>query len=53
MKTVLRFGALLLLLGSALFIVGCQSMADPYGSDIANDPRAWELTLGTPGMMAN
>ena len=52
-QTILRLGALLLLLGSALFIAGCRSMADPYGSDIPNDPRAWELTPGMTGYMGN
>lgn len=41
---VLRIGALLLLLGGAVFFgAGCRSMADPYGSDIPNDPQSWEL----------
>ena len=40
---VLRLGALLLLLGGALFLGGCRSMADPYGSDIPNDPAGWEI----------
>ena len=48
-KTALRFGALLLLVGGALFLAGCRSMADSYGSDIPNDPSSWELqgVMGT------
>ncbi len=42
-NAVLRIGALLLLVGGALFLGGCSSMADSYGSDIPNDPANWEL----------
>lgn len=51
-NTVLRIGALLLLLGGAVFFVsGCRAMADPYGSDIPNDPQKWELQGPMGGMM--
>ena len=53
MKGLLRIGALLLLLGGALFFTGCRSMADAYGSDIPNDPQAWELTPGVTGLIGN
>ena len=48
-KSLLRLGALLLLVGGAVFLGGCRSMADPYGSDIPNDPAGWELqgVMGT------
>ena len=43
-NSVLRIGALLLLLGGAVFFAaGCRSMSDAYGSDIPNDPQGWEL----------
>ncbi len=48
-KSLLRLGALLLLVGGAVLLGGCRSMADPYGSDIPNDPASWELqgVMGT------